>query len=144
MQKTQPHYLSRIKRTEPRKLIDGGDLGLIRESGDGVDLHVLLTENSVHVRLVRVMTNAMRPSGLHQGGIAIVDRGMRTKEGQIVHVRFNGDEIIRRLIKRAGQWLLVADDPRIAELLITDDDIVEKLGTVTSGIILIKDHYPNN
>lgn len=137
MRNNQPNHLSRIRRIDPRNLVDGGDLGLRRESGDGVDLHSLLTENSVHVRLVRVMTNAMRPSGLHHGGIAVVDRGKPTRAGQIVHVRFNGDEIIRRLTKRDGQWFLVADDPRISEILITEEDIVEKLGIVTAGIILI-------
>ncbi|NCT74904.1 MAG: hypothetical protein GXC78_10250 [Chitinophagaceae bacterium] len=79
----------------------------------------------------------MRASGLHHGGIAIVDRAKRTQSNCIVHVRFNGDEIIRRLIKRAGQWWLVADDPRIDEVLITEEDIVEKLGIVTAAIILM-------
>ncbi|MCF1715376.1 S24 family peptidase [Flavihumibacter sp. RY-1] len=128
-------HLSEIRRVDPRKLVDAGDSGLIRQNGDHVDLHALLTENSVSVRLVRVCTNSMRPSGLHQGGIAIVDRGKPTKDGQIVHVRYNGDEIIRRLRKRAGQWFLVADDPRIDDLFISDEDFVEKLGVVTAGII---------
>lgn len=137
MQSKEPHYLSKVTRSSPRKLVDRGDSGLQWDSGDSVDLHTLLTQNSVQVRLVKVVTNAMRPSGLHPGGIALVYRGRPTKEGQVAHVRYNAHEVIRRLIRRAGQWFLVADDPRIGELLITKDDIVEKLGVVTAGIVLL-------
>lgn len=137
MRTNEPHRLSKIVRSSPRKLVDKGDSGLCWDSGDSIDLHNFLTQNSLHVRLVRIVTNAMRPSGLHPGGIAIVDRGKPTKEGQIVHLRYNGHEVIRRLIKRAGQWFLVADDPRIDELLITDDDMVEKLGVITAGIVFL-------
>jgi SOS-response transcriptional repressor LexA len=117
MQHKPPGYLSEIRRNGPRNLVDAGDTGLRRENGDCIDLHALLTENSVYVRLIKVITHSMRVSGLHHGSRAIVDRGKPIKLNNIVHVSYNGDEIIRRLIKRAGQWFLQADDPRIQELL---------------------------
>ena len=75
---------------------------------------------------------------MHHGSIAVVDRGKPIKAGNMVHVRYNGDEIIWRLITRAGEWLYRPDDPRIQELLISEDDIVERLGTVTAVIIFIQ------
>ena len=138
MQHKSPGYLSEIRRTEPRKLVDGGDTGLQRPNGDCIDLHALLTGNSVQVRLVRVITNSMRVSGLHHDSIAVVDRGKPIIAGNIVHVRYNGDEIMRRLVKRAGQWFLQADDPRIQDVHISEDDIVERLGVVTAAIIFIE------
>jgi SOS-response transcriptional repressor LexA len=138
MQHKPPGYLSEIRRTDPRKLVDRGDSGLMRANGDCVDLHALLTGNSVHVKLVKVITNSMRVSGLHHGSIAVVDRGTPIEGGTIVHVRYNGDEIMRQLVKSAGQWFLQADDPRIQDVLISEDDIVERLGAVTAVIIFIQ------
>ena len=80
----------------------------------------------------------MRVSGLQHGSITVVDRGKPIKAGNMVHIRYNGDEIIRRLIKRAGQWFLQADDPRIQERLISKDDIVERPGVVTAAIFFIE------
>ena len=57
-----PGYLSEIRRTEPRKLVDGGDTGLQRPNGDCIDLNALLTGYSVQVKLVRVITKFMRVS----------------------------------------------------------------------------------
>jgi SOS-response transcriptional repressor LexA len=118
--------------------VDGGDTGLQRPNGDCIDLHALLTGNSIQVRLVRVITNSMRVSGLHHGSISVVDRGTPIKGGNIVHVRYNGGEIMRRLVKSAGQWFLQADDPRIEDVLISEDDIVERLEAVTAVIIFIQ------
>ena len=53
MQHKPTGYLSEIRRIEPRKLVDGGDTGLQGPHGDCIDLHALLTGNSVQVRLVR-------------------------------------------------------------------------------------------
>lgn len=102
MQHKSPGYLSEIRRTEPRKLVDGGDTGLQRPNGDCIDLHALLTGNSDQVMMVRVITNSIRVSGLHHGSIAVIERGKPIRAGNIVHVRYNGNEIMRRLVKRAG------------------------------------------
>lgn len=126
-----------INRRKPTNLVLSGDIGLTRESGDLIDLHVLLTDNSPHVRLIPIVTNVMRPSGLMHGSIAVVDRGIQPRANSIVMVRFNGTEVIRHLKKKDGIWKLVADDPREEQLLITDEDIVEKLGVVTASITLL-------
>lgn len=126
-----------IKRNIPRNLVVAGDSGLQHKSGDLIDLHVFLTKNSTSVRLIPIITNAMRASGLFHGSIALVDRSIRPKENSIVMVRYNGFEIIRHLRKSAGLWRLVADDPRIEEIVIDENDTVENLGVVTTAIITI-------
>lgn len=119
--------------------MDSGDTGLMRENGDCVDLHALPTGNLVQVRLVKVITNSMRVSGLqHHSSIAVVDRGKPIKAGNIVHVRYNGDEIMRRLVRRAGQWFLQADGPTIHDVVISEDDIVERLSVIIAAIIFIQ------
>jgi len=127
-----------VKRQTPTNLVLCGDLGLQHNSGDRIDLHVLLTENSPNVRLIPIITNVMRPTGLMHGSIALVDRGIRPRENSIVMVRYNGVEVIRHLKKKEGKWLLVADDPRVEDLIIGEEDTVENLGVVTSVIILLK------
>jgi len=130
-----------IKRKTQKNLVLVGDSGLLHKSGDLIDLHVFLTKNSIHVRLIPIVTNAMRISGLFPGSFALVDRSLRPKENSIVMVRYNGFEIIRHLRKSAGLWRLVADDPRIEEIIIGEHDTVENLGTVTSSIITLHDFY---
>lgn len=126
-----------IKRKTPKNLVLVGESGLLHKSGDLIDLHVFLTKNSIHVRLVPINTNAMRASGLFQGSIALVDRSIKPKQNSIVMVRYNGFEIIRHLKKSAGLWRLVADDPRIEEIVIVENDTVERLGVITAAIIII-------
>ena len=126
-----------VKRHTPTNLVSCGDEGLLRESGDRVDLHVLLTGNSPHVRLFPISSNIMRPTGLMRGSIAVVDRGMQPKADSVVMVRYNGIEVIRHLKKQNGVWKLLADDPRVEELTIGENDIVEKLGVVTASITIL-------
>jgi SOS-response transcriptional repressor LexA len=135
------HSLGKIIRHQPKHLIESGDSGLLRESGDKIDLHVLLTNNSPQVRLVPIRTNIMRVSGLHRGAIALVDRSISPSANSLVHVRYNGDEVIRRLIKTDGIWKLIADDPRVEDLIITEDDFVERLGVVTASIIFTQNTF---
>lgn len=113
----------KIKRNPPKHLVMMGESGLMHESGDLIDLHVLLTKNSPHIVLVPVITNIMRGSGLSHGSIAIVDRGQRPKNGSLIWVRYNGDLIFRKLTKHGDCWFLTADDLKCSDLNIHNNDV---------------------
>lgn len=48
----------------------------------------------------------------------------------MVYVRYNGDLVIRRLIKETCGWVLKSDDPREPVLPINSYTEIEKLGIV--------------
>jgi SOS-response transcriptional repressor LexA len=114
-----------------------GESGLMHESGDLIDLHVLLTNNSPNVVLVPVVTNIMRASGLTHGSIAIVDRGQRPKNGNLIWVRYNGHPIIRKLLKQGDCWYLTADNKKNADLPLSNCN-TDLIGTVTGCILLLR------
>lgn len=129
--------LSKVSRSSGHKVLGNfvqvGD-GLYSNDGDRVDLHRLLTKSSPNVILMPIVSNLMRASGLLHGGIAIVDQAKRPFQDCIVAVRLNGVAIIRRLRKRANMWVLITDDPREEEIIIRENDTVEKIGVITSSI----------
>lgn len=106
-----------------------------RDDEHGIDLHALLTDHKPSVSLMAVHTNIMKASGLPHGSIAVIDRSLKPEKGRVVAVRYNNGVVIRRLDHRAGLWCLVSDDPREDTLFITEDDVVERLGTVTWSLI---------
>lgn len=127
----------KIKRNPPKHLVMMGESGLMHESGDLIDLHVLLTNNSPNVVLVPVVTNIMRASGLSHGSIAIVDRGQRPQNGSLIWVRYNGHPIIRKLLKQGDCWYLTADDKKNADLPLSNCN-TDLIGTVTGSILLLR------
>lgn len=111
-----------------------GESGLMHDSGDLIDLHVLLTNNSPNVVLVPVVTNIMRASGLSHGSIAIVDKDRRPKNGSLIWVRYNGDTIIRKLLKQGDFWYLKADETKYYDLPIANNNL-NLLGVIIGAFL---------
>src|SRR4051812_19532488 len=79
---------------------------------DDLDLHKILTGHKNSITLMPIETNLMRNSGLHAGGFALVDRGIKPRRGDVIVVLYNGATVIRRIEKSLTMWALIADDPR--------------------------------
>lgn len=117
-----------------RYILDGQ--GVLRgKDGDRVDLHAFLTDHSPSVEVISIDTKVMRTSGLFPGSFALIDRSIRPKRNSVIAVRYNGQVVIRRLVKKYNQWLLEPDDPREKTLPINKECTVENLGVVTFSII---------
>lgn len=101
------------------------------QSGDQIDLHNLLTEHKQSVNLTRMETGILRTSGVLAGSILVVDKSKQPQSGNMVYVRYNGDLVIRRLVKENNGWVLRSDDPREPVLPVNSYVEIEKLGVVT-------------
>ena len=102
--------------------------------GAQIDLHKELTADKSSICIMPIHTNLMRNSGLHDGGMAIVDRALKPRKGNIIVVRYNDMVVMRRLEKSLTHWALVADDPREPKLLLGEFAEYKLIGVVTHAI----------
>lgn len=60
---------------------------------------------------VKVMNGSMEP-GLHDGDVVVVNTGdAQAKDGEVFAVNYEGELVIKRLMRDAGQWWLASDNP---------------------------------
>lgn len=60
---------------------------------------------------VRVMNGSMEP-GLYDGDVVVVNTEATTpKDGCVFAVNYEGEMVIKRLVRDAGQWWLCSDNP---------------------------------
>jgi len=63
----------------------------------------------------KVANSSMEP-GLHDGDLVVVNTAQTTpKDGAVFAVNYEGELVIKRLIRDAGQWWLYSDNPNQAE-----------------------------
>lgn len=105
------------------------------KEGALIDLHRFFTQDIPFLEIMPIQTKTMRASGLYPGGFALVHKAGKPVHESIVVVSYNGQVIIRRLIKRDNRWWLIADDPREPPLAISDDVEIHKIGTVVGAYV---------
>jgi DNA polymerase V len=88
-----------------------------------VDLNSLLIKNQEATFFMRVRGHAMKSMGIFDGDIAIVDRSIPQKDGDIVIAFMNETMIIRRLME--DQSRLESGDPNFPSIEIKDTDTVD-------------------
>jgi DNA polymerase V len=78
-----------------------------------------------------VSGNSLRCTGIHSGDLAIVDRSIKPRSGQIVVASLNGELVVKRLRRRGRQvWLEPdSDDPRYRPIEIGEDSGLEIWGS---------------
>jgi hypothetical protein len=91
-------------RTEPERR-DGGTLGLRRS---WIERHQLRPE---HLIAIVVKGESMEPS-LYEDDIVIVNT-LDTKpvDGAVYAINYEGEAVVKRLTRDAGQWWLTSDNP---------------------------------
>jgi DNA polymerase V len=89
--------------------------------------------------MVRVSGDSLRRAGIHNGDLAIVDRSITPRSGQIVVATLDGEFVVKRLRRRERQvWLEPdSDDPLHRPIAISEDSGLEIWGVVTHTI---RDH----
>ncbi len=75
----------------------------------------------------------MLTSGIHDGDILIVDRSVTAINGKVVVAAVDGDLIVRRFSKQAGEVRLSADDDS-PSINLNENDSVEIWGVATSVV----------
>jgi DNA polymerase V len=104
-----------------------------------LDLNERLIARPAATFIVRVSGDSLRRAGIHNGDLAIVDRSITPRSGQIVVATLNGEFVVKRLRRRERQvWLEPdSDDPLHRPIEIGEDSGLEIWGVVTHTI---RDH----
>jgi len=91
-------------RTEPEQR-DGGTLGLRRS---WIERHQLHPE---HLIAIVVKGESMEPS-LYEGDIVVINTlDTRPVDGAVYAFNYEGEAVVKRLTRDAGQWWLTSDNP---------------------------------
>lgn len=100
---------------------------------DALDLNDLLVKNPPATFLLRVSGDSMRPGGIHDGSVLVVDRSVAPKPGNIVVAAVEGQLTVKRLaICKTGQYLK-ADNSDYPDIPVNEDTVI--WGVVTSTIL---------
>ena len=99
-----------------------------------IDLQQLLIANRAATFLVRVEGDSMIEKRLHDGDLAVVDRSLQPRNGDIVVVDVDGDRSFKVWSQAGGRIGLSFANRRYSAFLLPRDATVEVWGVVSSSI----------
>ncbi|MDP3699312.1 MAG: translesion error-prone DNA polymerase V autoproteolytic subunit [Hylemonella sp.] len=85
-----------------------------------------------------VRGESMRDAGIDDGDVAIIDRGIEPRSGQIVVAVLDGEYTIKHLWQRAGRIKLKAANPTYADIVPKDGQTIEIWGIVVATLKIHK------
>lgn len=99
---------------------------------DAIDLnaHLIVAGHEAATFIIRVQGWSMIGAGIHDGDELVVDRAEDKAIGRVVVAVHNGAMTIKRLHKRAGKLVLVAENPHYTDRVIAEGDEFEIWGVV--------------
>lgn len=103
-----------------------------QEPARTVEIDRFLIEHPNSTFLVRVKGDSMRDAGIVEGDIAVVDRSLEPKNGDIVIASLGGDVTIKYLDRTSGIPRLLPANPDYSPLPLSEGD--EILGVVTGMV----------
>ena len=101
---------------------------------DEIDLQRLLIANRPATFLVRVAGDSMLLARLHDGDLAVVDRSLTPRNGDIVVVDIDGERSFKVWRRQGPRVTLHFANPRFPEFLLSPDAIIEVWGVVFGSI----------
>ncbi len=105
----------------------------------GIDLNEQLIYNKLATFFFRMNSDAMTGAGIFPGDILIVDRSLTAADGKIIIAAFNGDLVVRRLIKTLNRFTLAAENKNYGNIELVEMANFKAWGVVTSVIHLLED-----
>ncbi len=120
---TQPLYLCSVSAGFPSPADD-----YVEEQ---LNLHSYLVHNPAATFFLRAQGDSMLNAGIHDGDLLIVDRSLAAEHKRVVIVALDGELMVKRLIRRGRQVLLVPENPDYAEVDITEREHVHIWGVVS-------------
>ena len=121
--RTIPLLQSRIAAGFPSPADDYLDVAL--------DLNEHLIAHPAATFYVRVAGSSMEGAGIFDDDLLIVDRSLEAQPGNIVVAVIDGDFTVKRLVKRRGKVLLVAEHPDYPPIQIHEESEATFWGVVT-------------
>ena len=99
-----------------------------------IDLQRLLIVNRPATFLVRVAGDSMVGKQLHDGDLAVVDRSLTPRAGDVVVVDIDGERSFKVWEVRAGRVELSFANPRYPRFERPSDALIEVWGVVSSSV----------
>lgn len=96
-----------------------------------IDLNEHLILHKEATFFLRVAGFSMLKAGIHDGDTLIVDRAIEPTHKKIVIAVVNGELTVKRLYKRAGKIMLLAENPDFAPIEFSKEDELVIWGVVT-------------
>lgn len=99
---------------------------------EAIDLnqHLIPAGHEAATYIIRVSGWSMIGAGIHDGDELVVDRAEENALGKVVVAVHNGAMTIKRLRKRAGKVVLMAENPHYPDRVIAEDDEFSIWGVV--------------
>ncbi|TXM73134.1 translesion error-prone DNA polymerase V autoproteolytic subunit [Methylobacterium sp. WL69] len=99
-----------------------------------IDLQRLLIVNRPATFLVRVSGDSMLLARLHDGDLAVVDRSLTPRNGDIVVVDIDGERSFKVWRRQGPRITLHFANPRFPEFQLSPDAVIEVWGVVSSSV----------
>ena len=97
----------------------------------GIDLNEQLIRNKPATFFMRVNSDAMIGSGIHQGDVVIVDRSLEARSGKIVIAVLDGEMLIRKLDISNHKKRLLPATKNLSPIDISESSSFDIWGVVT-------------
>jgi DNA polymerase V len=99
---------------------------------ESIDLnqHLIPSGHEAATYIIRVSGWSMIGAGIHDGDELVVDRAEENALGKVVVAVHNGAMTIKRLRKRAGKLVLMAENPHYPDRVIAEGDEFSIWGVV--------------
>ena len=99
-----------------------------------IDLQRLLVTNRPATFLVRVAGDSMVGKGIHDGDLAIVDRSLTPRDGDVVVVDIDGDRSFKVWTRKGDRVGLAFANPRYPAFGLDPGALVEVWGVVSGSV----------
>lgn len=99
-----------------------------------LDLNQLLIEKPAATFFVRAEGESMIGAGIHNNDILVVDRSLEAVPGKVVICALNSELTVKRLARKQGRLVLVAENPDYPDIPIHNEVELVIWGVVTNVI----------
>ena len=103
-------------------------------AADSLDLNEHLVAHREATFFIRVHSESMAGSGIHDGDLLVVDRALAAGDGDIVVARVDGELTLKRLQKRNGHVRLLPENPCFRPIEFEDGQELTIWGVATSVV----------
>ena len=104
----------------------------------GIDLNEQLILNKPATFFFRMNGDAMTGAGINTGDVLVVDRSIKAGNGKIIIASINGDLVVRRFQQSFNHLSLVAENPRYANIELSEFSEYAAWGVVTCVIHILE------
>ena len=115
-------------------LVSAGFPSQGNSDAERLDLNELVVDHPESTFLVKVSGESMLGAGIRNGDVLVVDRSLEPVHGKVVIASIDGELTVKRLYRKNGQILLLAENEAYPSFEIGDEQELHIWGVVTNVI----------